>query len=188
MILTAYYDNLFTDPDFRQFVGENGSRRFFNFEVDDEWLKKYLTEHGQIDEERSFEDWVSSSTCDNTDGIYQKALADGKVSFPNGTDVLLEQIVQDAEEYQLTYGENKNFYFTFGSDEQFPFQNGYIIVEAKTMRQAINMFRTSFPDRHENLLNCSDYYTEKQFNAYDWENYKCYGILKMHFEEEMTYD
>lgn len=55
----------------------------------------------------------------------------------------------------------ENFYFTFGSWERFPFQNGYIIVKAKDIREAARKFKAKYPnDRDETVLNCSDYYSE----------------------------
>lgn len=61
---------------------------------------------------------------------------------------------------------NKNrYFFTFGSSDQFPFNNGYLIVKAENIRQAVSLFRVYFPDRTDGVINCSDYYTEA-----DWDN------------------
>ncbi len=49
----------------------------------------------------------------------------------------------------------KKFYFTFGSDPGFPYQNTFIIVIADTERAAVEKFRAKFPDRHENTVNCA---------------------------------
>ena len=59
----------------------------------------------------------------------------------------------------------KNYYFTFGSAEHFPYQNGYIVVKANTEQEAIQEFRQHFPDYHEGTVNCAFWYNEKQ-----WEN------------------
>ncbi len=48
--------------------------------------------------------------------------------------------------------------FTFGSSEKFPFQMGYVSIIAPSLKEAIAEFRRHYPDRHENCLNCSDYY------------------------------
>lgn len=58
-------------------------------------------------------------------------------------------------------------FYTFGSDERFPFQGGWVEVEAENMKQANALFRACYPDRTPGILNCSDYYTEQQFNASD---------------------
>lgn len=56
----------------------------------------------------------------------------------------------------------KNFYFTFGSWEKFPFQDGYIIVKAETIREAAYKFMQWFPNpQDEDVVNCSDYYGEE---------------------------
>ena len=59
---------------------------------------------------------------------------------------------------------NKKFYFTFGSSASFPFQNGYIIVISNSLESAICLFRAFFPDRHRNIVNCSDFYPEDEWN------------------------
>ena len=65
----------------------------------------------------------------------------------------------------------QNFYFTFGSWKGFPFQNGYIIVQALNKSDAIATFRQYHPDVHENTVNCSFVYTEQEWqksnNSYD---------------------
>ena len=54
----------------------------------------------------------------------------------------------------------KPFYFTFGSYEGYPFQDGYIIVKAETIREAAEKFMQAYPnERNEDVLNCSDYYS-----------------------------
>ncbi len=68
----------------------------------------------------------------------------------------------------------KNFYFTFGSWERFPFQNGYIIVRAETIREAAYKFMQQYPNpRDEDVLNCSDYYDAKA-----WERILSEGYYK----------
>lgn len=47
------------------------------------------------------------------------------------------------------------FYFTFGSLEQFPYQNTYLIIIADNLAKAIATFRKKYPDRHPNTVNCS---------------------------------
>lgn len=54
-------------------------------------------------------------------------------------------------------------FYTFGSDDRFPFRGGWVEVEAPTMKEAHALFREHYPDREPGILNCSDYYTEEQF-------------------------
>lgn len=54
-------------------------------------------------------------------------------------------------------------YFTFGSWEQYPYQNTYMVVEAETYNAAIATFRAKYPDVHKNTLRCADYYRESEW-------------------------
>jgi len=51
-------------------------------------------------------------------------------------------------------------YFTFGSWEQYPFPNKYMVVEAESYDAAIATFRQKYPDVHENTLRCASFYKE----------------------------
>lgn len=64
------------------------------------------------------------------------------------------------------------FFYTFGSDERFPFQGGWVEVQAENLLEAHKIFRSYYPDRTPGCLNCSDYYTEFIFNA---ENFPAEG-------------
>lgn len=57
---------------------------------------------------------------------------------------------------------NKYFY-TFGTDSQFPYQRGWVEVRAADWDEAHLKFSTRFPDVHKNVLNCAFYYDERQF-------------------------
>ena len=56
------------------------------------------------------------------------------------------------------------FYFTYGSDERFPFQGGWTMVAAPNQAVAYEAFRAFHPDRN-GCLNCSDVYTETEFES-----------------------
>ncbi len=58
-------------------------------------------------------------------------------------------------------------FYTFGSDGRFPFQGGWVEVEAGSISQAHAIFRACYPDRTLGILNCSDYYTEEEFHDSD---------------------
>lgn len=59
------------------------------------------------------------------------------------------------------------FFYTFGSDERFPFQGGWVEIIADTLETAHEIFSTHYPDRTPNCLNCSNYYTEQEFSKSD---------------------
>ena len=56
-----------------------------------------------------------------------------------------------------------NFYFTFGTDKRYPYRGGWVLIHAPSLRVAVKIFRAVFPEKTRGLLNCSDYYTEEQF-------------------------
>lgn len=60
--------------------------------------------------------------------------------------------------------ENRNYYFTFGSHPDFPFQNTYLIVQAPDIDKAIAEFRKHYPDRKDGSVNCAFWYTQKQWD------------------------
>ena len=59
--------------------------------------------------------------------------------------------------------EQKTFYYTFGSDEQFPYKNGWVEVIAESHEEADKKFRRRFTDVHTGILNCAFVYTEDDF-------------------------
>lgn len=52
----------------------------------------------------------------------------------------------------------KNYYFTFGKLKTHPFYGGWIIVKARNLRSAIEIFKMYFPNQRESydlqLFNC----------------------------------
>ena len=73
---------------------------------------------------------------------------------------LLEIVAKEGDGYMKVF-------YTFGTDDRFPFCGGWVEVEAPTMKEAHVVFREHYPDREPGILNCSDYYTEEQFNKSD---------------------
>lgn len=59
----------------------------------------------------------------------------------------------------------KNFYFTFGSDPLYPYQNTYLIVKAKDKHEAIRKFRAKYKDRKENVYNACDCYPPESWEG-----------------------
>lgn len=76
----------------------------------------------------------------------------------------------------------RNFYFTFGTDKNQPFRGGWVIVKARSMNDACEVFRRYFPDKIEDTYNCADIYSEKSFKCtemYRSGNFgkRCHGII-----------
>ena len=59
--------------------------------------------------------------------------------------------------------ELNDFYYTFGSDNKYPYCRGWVKVRAMNWEEAHEKFRTRFPDRHEDTLNCAFFYTADGF-------------------------
>lgn len=59
-----------------------------------------------------------------------------------------------------------NYYFTFGSDERFPYQNTYIIIKADNINVACDAFLKKFPSRDgTRTLNCAFVYPEHEWKG-----------------------
>lgn len=71
----------------------------------------------------------------------------------------------------------KTFYFTFGSDERYPFQNGWVEIDAPNLITAQSIFRCYWPDRTEGILNYAFHYTKEEFLNHDWRGYKCFAKI-----------
>lgn len=75
---------------------------------------------------------------------------------------------------------NKNkYYFTFGSNSQFPYINNYLIVLATSESKAISKFRKKYPDVHENIINCSFVYSESEWTNNNMKKYYPYGAAEI---------
>ena len=61
------------------------------------------------------------------------------------------------EAEQSTY---RTYYYTFGTDPSFPFQNGWVEVKATSWPEAHKKFRALYPDRRPNTINCAFFYEE----------------------------
>jgi hypothetical protein len=57
------------------------------------------------------------------------------------------------------------FYVTFGTDEGFPYQGGYLVIFATSEADANKKFRRKYPDRSLDCLNYSFLYTEKEWSG-----------------------
>ena len=59
----------------------------------------------------------------------------------------------------------QTYYFTFGISPDFPYQDGWIEIQAPTMGQAMITFSKKYPHPKHNVLNCAFIYDERQFRA-----------------------
>lgn len=57
----------------------------------------------------------------------------------------------------------KNFYFTYGTSENYPYSNGWTKIEAPSRKVAVEIFREIHPDRTEGVVNCCSIYEEEEF-------------------------
>ena len=75
-----------------------------------------------------------------------------------------------------------NFYFTFGSDETFPFKGGWVVVKASSFEEAVEKFKKRYG--HENgPVNCAFIYPEDEFKKtkmYSLGNlgYFCHDVIE----------
>lgn len=60
------------------------------------------------------------------------------------------------------------YFFTFGSDERFPYtRNDYVVVYAPTAHIAGKKFQKRHPNRPGSpFINCSDIYSEESWNKF----------------------
>ena len=75
----------------------------------------------------------------------------------------------------------ESFYFTFGSSSEFPYQDGYLIVKARSKSEAVSIFRSYFPSRKEGVVNCAFIYDQEEWEKTamnDLPYYPCYRVLE----------
>lgn len=77
----------------------------------------------------------------------------------------LDEVTSIMEELGIEWN-LKNFYFTFGSAKQFPYtQEQYLIVKAQDMKEAARKYKRKYPNPYDDtVLNCADYYSQKEWD------------------------
>lgn len=117
-----------------------------------------LFQEGAISTQQQLDDYIRSYF----DGVKDAGICD---------DAELVKMYEQVNE-MCSHAFMQPFYFTFGSWEKFPFQNGFLILYAENFRQAAVKFMELYPHPEgEDIVNCSDYYSQKQ-----WDNIltRCY--------------
>lgn len=76
----------------------------------------------------------------------------------------------------------EKYYFTFGPEKTFPYQNTYLIVAASSYNDAVKSFREKYPDLHPDCMNCSSCYNEKEWGKVG-ENYTGQGPAEIIWTE-----
>lgn len=72
---------------------------------------------------------------------------------------------QHVEAWKEQIAELRNFYFTFGSDPEFPYgRDDYVLIMCRDEGEACRLFNAVHPKRHKtNVMNCAFMYNEKQW-------------------------
>lgn len=83
-------------------------------------------------------------------------------------EILCDDKEEDAINEYLTENIVLTF-FTFGTDEQFPYKDCYIVIEGKSMESCINTFRKFFPDKSKGTVNCAFIYNESEWDRTEME-------------------
>lgn len=78
------------------------------------------------------------------------------------TIAIANDILTEYEKENL-HCETSIYFFTFGSSEMFPYQHGYVKVVGTSKDDAIAKFRSKYPDKSENTVNCAFIYTDKEW-------------------------
>ena len=110
---------------------------------------------------------LNKNSCEKIHVELQNKVVRVKIDF-------IEDVINYLKQRESTY---QNFYFAFGSDRGFPYQYGYLIVQAANMPDAVRKFRKDYPDRYENCLNCAFVYTQEQWNKLSSDMGKCHKVI-----------
>lgn len=80
----------------------------------------------------------------------------------------------DWKETDKKEGTIQNFYFTFGSSKQYPFERGqYVVVKATDVKKAVKKFMEKYPHPAcENTVNCAFYYSQSEWDSYAKAHYE----------------
>lgn len=88
----------------------------------------------------------------------------------------LIELIEPAHDEKPT----KYFYFSFGSNDKFPYKNGYVVVKAKNELEATKEFKQHCPNRPEtDYINCAFIYPQQEWNEIP-PNFKgkCHAVFQ----------
>lgn len=74
-----------------------------------------------------------------------------------------------------------NYYFTFGTNEQYPYRDGYLIVKAENANDVVQKYRSRYPDIDDGIINCAFIYSEDQWmeiSKNTSRNMVCHEIIR----------
>ena len=77
----------------------------------------------------------------------------------------------------------KPYYYTFGTDPEYPYSRGWVEVYANSWEEAHKKFRTKFPDRpgHEGTVNCAFFYGKESWERTSMSKGNmgefCHGVI-----------
>lgn len=81
--------------------------------------------------------------------------------------------------------------FSFGSWKGYPYQNGFVIIDAPDKKAAIEEFRRRYPDKTPGVINCSDIYTDKdKIKTFTEENNLgagCHKYISLNYPKKFPY-
>ena len=70
------------------------------------------------------------------------------------------------------------YYFTFGTDPDYPFAGGWVTVAAPSRQAAVQIFLLYYPNETgADVLNCADVYTEEEFKETGMEETGNFGAF-----------
>ena len=76
-----------------------------------------------------------------------------------------EELTQPTPDLPNNEAKLQTFYYTFGTAESFPYQRGWVEIQANSQSEANDLFRQHFPDKTPGILNCAFVYTEEEFHT-----------------------
>ncbi|MGF7018755.1 hypothetical protein M2145_002530 [Lachnospiraceae bacterium PF1-21] len=84
------------------------------------------------------------------------------------------------------------WYFTFGSSRQYPYDGGWVEVQAETRQEAIDLYKEKYPNVKRNIYNCADIYSEKQMHGTEMfvsgnRGAKCHDVIDKSQHNEPQY-
>ena len=98
-------------------------------------------------------------------------------------------LIKQVDGYNIKLEKYDTFYFTFGTDELYPFQGGWVEITSPNKREAIRIFRKYFPNRKDSeCYNAADCYDSDTFknrtDMFTTGNLGAFCHAKIQYEEE----